>query len=65
MYIPEDSSIREGVMSAPPAAVAAVSLSGVSLQDWVLIATLVWLGLQVSWFCYNRIKEFFPKKGDT
>lgn len=52
----------EGVMSVPPAAVAGLSLMGVSLQDWVLLATLGWLGIQIVWFGYNRWKEFKGKK---
>lgn len=54
--------VREGLASTPPAAVAALTLAGVSLQDWVLGATLVWLGLQVSYFLYQRWKEWGPKK---
>jgi hypothetical protein len=51
----------EGAMSAPPAFVAGLSLAGVSLQDWVLIGTLMWLTLQISWFCYTRVREWSKK----
>lgn len=50
--------IREGVASAPPATVAALTLAGISLQDWVLMATLGWLGLQIGYFLYQRWKEW-------
>lgn len=53
--------LREGIASAPPAAVAAVTLAGVSLQDWVLLATLGWIGMQISYFLYQRWKEWGPK----
>jgi hypothetical protein len=49
--------IREGVASVPPATIAALTLMGVSLQDWVLMATLGWLGLQITYFIYQRFKE--------
>jgi C4-dicarboxylate transporter len=50
--------IREGVASVPPATVAALTLAGVSLQDWVLMATLGWLGIQIAYFFYQRYKEW-------
>ena len=50
--------IREGVASVPPATVAALTLAGVSLQDWVLMATLGWLGIQIGYFFYQRYKEW-------
>lgn len=58
----DQSSVKlEAALSAPPATIAAVTLAGVGLQDWVLIATLVWITLQVGWFCYQRGKEFCNK----
>lgn len=56
--------IKEGAASLPPAAVAALTILGVSLQDWVLMATLGWLGLQIGYFIYQRWKEWGPKDGD-
>ena len=55
------SSKVEGIMSAPPAVVAGLSLAGVSLQDWVLMATLIWVTTQFSWFVYCRIKDWRKK----
>jgi hypothetical protein len=54
-------AISQGTMSLPPTAVAAITLAGVSLQDWVLIATLGWLAVQFGWFIVQRYREF--KKG--
>ena len=53
---------REGVLSAPPATIAALTLFSVSLQDWVLIATLGWLSMQILYFMYQRWKELCPKE---
>jgi hypothetical protein len=58
------SSKIEGAMSLPPAAVAAISLAGVSLQDWVLGATLIWIATQFTWFMWNRWKDFRGRKSD-
>lgn len=49
-------SLNQAVASAPPAVISAITLAGVSLQDWVLIATLGWIGLQTVWFIWQRIK---------
>jgi len=49
---------REGVLSAPPALVAGLTLLGVSLQDWVLILTICWLLFQISYFIYQRYKDW-------
>lgn len=48
----------EMALTGPPAAVAGLTLAGVSLQDWVLIGTLVWLTMQIGWFCYKRVQEW-------
>lgn len=53
----KDDILREAVASAPPASVATLTLAGVSLQDWVLIATLVWIVTQFGYFIYQRVKE--------
>lgn len=50
------NEIVEAAFSAPPASVAAITLAGVSLNDWVLIATLVWIITQFGWFIWQRIK---------
>lgn len=55
-------NIREAALSVPTVSVAGLSLVGVSLQDWVLIATLTWLAIQITWFGYNRYTEYHEKK---
>lgn len=61
MLLDTPSIKAEAAMSVPPAAVATVSVMGYTLSDWVLIATLAWLGLQISWFLYQRYKDFKKK----
>lgn len=52
-----DQVMREATANVPPATVASLAIAGVSLQDWVLIVTLVWLAIQIGWWGYNRYKE--------
>lgn len=54
----KEDIIKEAISSAPPISVAGLSLVGVSLQDWVLIATLFWLTCQIGYFAYQRYKEW-------
>lgn len=42
------------IKSAPPVAVTGLSLAGVPLQDWVYIATLVWISIQAAVFLWDR-----------
>jgi len=55
-------SVNQAVASAPPAIISSLAMAGVSLQDWVLLATLGWLGMQMAWFVYRRIKDFMNGK---
>lgn len=57
----EHPKVAEAALSAPPAAVAGLTLVGVSLQDWVMGVTLLWLAVQISWFAYQRYKDFTGK----
>lgn len=41
--------------SAPPVAVSGMTLAGYSLNDWVLVATLLWIATQFGWFVYSNI----------
>jgi hypothetical protein len=53
----------ETMKSTPPLAViVAGTLGGYSLQDWVLVATLIYIGLQVGWLLYKWYKAA-RKKG--
>lgn len=40
--------------AAPPVSVAGLGLAGVSLNEWVLIATLIYTILQIVWFVYSK-----------
>jgi hypothetical protein len=46
----------ETLKATPPAAVAGLTLMGVSLNDVVLIATLVYLSVQIAFLVYKWIK---------
>jgi len=43
--------------SAPPVTVSAVSLAGMSLQEWVYILTIIWLVLQITSWVWNKFKK--------
>lgn len=42
-----DEVVEKAAPVAPPAAVAGLSVLGVSLQDWVYIWTLVYIAIQI------------------
>ncbi|MFC4161956.1 hypothetical protein [Chitinimonas lacunae] len=49
----------EAVRAAPPVGVAGISLAGVALADWVLIATLIYTVVQIGfvaqkWHTHRR-----------
>lgn len=52
----KDEAVREAMLSSPPVTILGMSLAGISLQDWVCIATLGWLALQSGWFVYSKYK---------
>lgn len=43
--------------SAPPVAVSALSVAGVSLQDWVLIATFAYIVLQAAHLAWKWYRD--------
>ena len=43
------------VKSGPPVVVSTMTLAGYSLNDWVLVATLVWIAVQMGWFIWSNI----------
>jgi hypothetical protein len=50
-------AVNEAAKSAPPlAVVVAGTFGGLSLNDWVMIATLVYIALQVGWLLYKWYK---------
>ena len=46
--------VNEAVKASPPITVVGLSLGGIALQDWVLIATLIYTLLQTGWFIYSK-----------
>ena len=48
----------EAVKAAPPVAVTTASLSGLSLAEWVSIATIVYIGLQVGLLLPRYWREY-------
>lgn len=46
--------ILETAKASPPITATALTLSGVSLSDLVLLATLVYTLLQLGWFIYDK-----------
>lgn len=45
------------VSSTPPAAISAAIIAGLTLDDWVKIATLVYLGIQGLYLLYKFWRE--------
>jgi hypothetical protein len=43
--------------ASPPIVVSGAAVAGISLQDWVLIATLVYTSLQIALLVYNFLKK--------
>lgn len=56
-----DEVVEKAAPIAPPAAVAGLSVLGVSLQDWVYIWTLVYIAIQITkpaiQWAYKKWKE--------
>jgi hypothetical protein len=49
----------EGMKSAPPVAVTAASVvQGVTLNEWVAIATIIYIALQAGYLVWKWFKEF-------
>lgn len=57
---PENSGeyITAITKASPPISVTAMTLVGVSLQDWVIILTLVYTVLQIAFLLYGKYKEY-------
>lgn len=50
-------TIPDTVVATPPAGVVAVTLAGVSIQDWVLWLNLLYIILAVVWKLRSIYKE--------
>lgn len=44
----------EAVKSSPAVTTAGALLAGYTLQDWVLITTLIYTLLQIGWLVYSK-----------
>ncbi|MFB2866291.1 hypothetical protein [Aeromonas sp. MdU4] len=50
------AAVAAGVAkTAPPVVVSGMTLAGYSLNDWVLVATLLWIAVQMGWFIWSNI----------
>jgi ABC-type transport system involved in cytochrome c biogenesis permease subunit len=48
--------VGETIKAAPPVGVVGASLAGITLNQWVMIATLVYTVLQIALLIYKFIK---------
>jgi hypothetical protein len=52
----------EAIKAVPPVVVVATTaVSGMTLQDWVFIATLAYIALQAAWLAWKWWKAAFTK----
>ena len=63
MSINHDLTV-ESIRVGPPAAVAGLSLLGVSLQDWVLVVTLIYTGLSAILLIRDKVYRPWKEKRD-
>lgn len=54
----------EAVKAAPPVTVVGLSLAGVSLQDWVLIITLIYTVLSLIFLIRDKIYRPWKDKSN-
>ena len=43
------------IASAPPVAVTGITLAGYPLNEWVYVATLIWLAMQIGGWLWDRL----------
>lgn len=61
--------VSEAQKTAPPVVIVAANhVTGMTLNDWVMIATLLYIGLQASWLLWKwwkayKTKGWTPKDG--
>lgn len=48
--------------NAPPIGVAAMTLGGIELSEWVYILTIIWLVVQIVGWCIDRYKKHIKDK---
>ena len=54
-----DEYVRAVGKASPPIAVAGVTIAGMSLQEWVLVSTLIYTILQTALL----IRKYFKERG--
>lgn len=55
--------IAEGIKTAPPATVTLLATSnGWSMSDWVSLATILYIALQVGYLAWKWYKEYKASK---
>lgn len=54
--------VTGGVKTAPPIAVAAADLAGMSLQDWMYVAAIFYTVLQAAHLIYKFVTERAEKR---
>lgn len=54
MSLNHEEAVQAG-LSAPPVTVVAVTLAGITLQDWVFILTIAWVLMQMGWFVFDKV----------
>lgn len=53
MSTPQEIAV-EAMKAAPPVTIGALQLAGVSLSDWLLIATLLYTVLQIGFLLHDK-----------
>lgn len=51
--------------NAPAIGVAAMSIGGVPLPEIVYILTIIWLLVQITWFCYDKWRKISRDMDDN
>lgn len=59
-----DHEAAQAGLSAPPLGVAAITLAGIELQQWILILTVIWLLMQMGWFAYEKVGRILRDRAE-
>jgi hypothetical protein len=51
----------EAVKASPPIAVIGATAYGMTLQDWVFVLTLLYLGVQIGWLLWKWYRALSTK----
>ncbi|APR53372.1 hypothetical protein CA223_05530 [Sphingomonas koreensis] len=63
MTLDPETSAQAG-LSVPPVGVAAVTLAGIELQQWILILTAIWLLMQMGWFIFEKVSRLLRDRAE-